>query len=157
MSGDRDDSSPGSMEKRRVFSDLSMETFVASVEEESWEDVFCSNDVDVSYEMFHNLFHHHFDNHFPVKRVRSSSVSDSWVSDEVRQSSKNLLDLHLMRRVNPDLQASCADLGFFQGFRLLCFVQTGGLFSEGQHGFRAGKSTASSTGCFYDKILRFME
>ncbi|KAL3282558.1 hypothetical protein HHI36_005738 [Cryptolaemus montrouzieri] len=48
ISGDRGDSSPGSMEKRRGFSDLSVDAFVASVGKESWEHVFCSNDVDLS-------------------------------------------------------------------------------------------------------------
>lgn len=86
---------------RRSFSLETRASFARCLLQESWRSMYEASDASVAFECFQRVFAFHFDQNFPLKVFHSSHNKHTWVTDKVRESSKNLKNLFYLCKLDP--------------------------------------------------------
>ena len=88
----------------RTYNDNAVLNFYSAIEKEDWSDLYRLNDIDEAYDYFHKIFLYYFNIHFPLrKRYKNNNNNKAWVNDEVKVSSRNLKDLHMIKKMYPEV------------------------------------------------------
>lgn len=88
----------------RKYDQNSINRFVSDLQHEPWKEVCGKSDFNEQFRFFYETFRWHFNSCFPLKLSNSSNSSKkSWVTGEVRDSSRRLKSLHCQRRLDPNL------------------------------------------------------
>ena len=81
---------PDDVPKRRVYSDENVSRLKQSLEEESWDDVFKTECVDQSYEIFIEIFMSHVNRNIPFSKPKSKNYKRSprlpWITNSILRS-----------------------------------------------------------------------
>nr|CAH7720044.1 unnamed protein product [Callosobruchus chinensis] len=87
---------------KRSFSDENITKFIDDISRESWENVYKCSHLNDSFNAFYGVLCHYFNLHFPLKKFYNKQ-DKSWVDDNLKSSSENLKDLHILTKSFPEL------------------------------------------------------
>lgn len=88
----------------RKYNEEAILKFEQSLHGETWSSVYGSSDLSGSFDDFFNILQYYFNIHFPLHKLTKEIGSKSWVSNNVRNSSRNLKDLHYFSQRHPELR-----------------------------------------------------
>lgn len=94
----------GTKKLTRLFREDSVQKFCDLLNLENWNFMY-SYDLPFQerFSEFYNVYLYYFNDCFPLRYYYFNKDRKSWVTQDIKQSSKNLKDLHLLRRGNPEL------------------------------------------------------
>jgi hypothetical protein len=91
--------------KKRVhlINKQTLNSFLMSLQEEKWESVYNTDNVNEMFNNFQNILIRNFENSFPPKWIRYSSKNNNWITVGIKTSCKRKRELYLLRRnsINP--------------------------------------------------------
>jgi hypothetical protein len=89
----------------RIFNDQCLFNFKMQLRYETWDDVFNSNDVYMTFNSFLNTYLRIFHSSFPVKKKKCCSKlkTNNWITPGIRISCRHKRELYLLYRNNNDI------------------------------------------------------
>lgn len=88
---------------KRFFTEDAISQFSDALFGEGWQKMYESEDLNLAFNHFYSIFLYHFEIYFPKRKCRYTTQNKNWVSGEVRQSSIKLKDLHVLKKIYPEL------------------------------------------------------
>ena len=90
--------------EKHLFTRNNFDNFFTDLQYEKWESVYKNLGFQEKFNIFYKGFLSYFEKKIPKKTVISNNSGKTWVTTEVRLSSKSLKDLFSMKRDFPELK-----------------------------------------------------
>ena len=91
-----------SLKKRvHLINKQTLNNFLLLLQEENWESVYNTDNINEMFKNFQNILIRSFDNSFPLKMTGNrgnSNKNNNWISNGIKISCKRKRELYLLRR-----------------------------------------------------------
>jgi hypothetical protein len=87
----------------RKINNYTIAEFQLKLSYENWDEIFVENDVNISFNNFHNTYLTIFNSCFTKKNINSKQTYNPWMTKGIRLSYKKKTELYLKRRENNDI------------------------------------------------------
>jgi len=91
--------------RAHLINTQTLNSFLLLLQEENWESVYNTDNVNEMFKNFQNILIRSFDNSFPTKLIGRTNISNNWITKGIKISCKRKRELYLLKRNSNNPQA----------------------------------------------------